>query len=178
MEMLRARPFDRLLLAGPEEARTVLRRELPSPLRSRYAGSLPVEANATDPVLREAVIEAAEAVERQAEVTAVNDLLEAAPGQTALGLVPVLAALSEHRVHQLLLADTFAGTVAECPQCHRLVDGTDRCAMCSAQPLPLPDPRERLVDRALEQGARVKMLSGEAAARLLAHDGIGAWTRY
>lgn len=176
-EMLRARPFDRLLLAGPEEARAVLQQELPSPLRARYAGSFAVDANATDAMLREAVLEAAEAVERQVEVDAVNDLLEAG-NQAALGLPAVLDALFEHRVHQLLLADTFAGTVAACPRCHRLVTGTDRCPTCGGEPHPLPDPIEQLVGRVLEQGGRVEMLSGEAAARLMTHDGIGAWTRY
>lgn len=40
------------------------------------------------------------------------------------------------------------------------------------------DLRERLIDRALEQAARVEFVSGEAADLLDEHDGIGAWTRY
>jgi peptide subunit release factor 1 (eRF1) len=44
--------------------------------------------------------------------------------------------------------------------------------------VPILDLRERLVDRALEQAARVELVSGEAAVLLNDHDGIAAWTRY
>jgi hypothetical protein len=179
MEILHVRPFDRLLLAGPEQARSVLQHELPSPLRARYVGVVSIEADATDPTLRDAVLAAAEAVERRAEVAAVDELLDAAKTpRVALGLRPVLGAIGEHRVHELLLADAFSGIGGECPECGRLVAGLDRCPTCGAQTQAVTDLRERLVDRALEQGARVKMVSGEAAARLMAYDGIGAWTRY
>jgi hypothetical protein len=40
------------------------------------------------------------------------------------------------------------------------------------------DLRERIAERALDQGARVEVVSGEASARLLEHGGVGAWTRY
>jgi hypothetical protein len=40
------------------------------------------------------------------------------------------------------------------------------------------DLRERIVERALAQGARVEVVAGGASARLLERGGIGAWTRY
>jgi phospholipase C len=36
--LLRARPFDRLILGGPVDVDTMLRDELPRPLRARFAG--------------------------------------------------------------------------------------------------------------------------------------------
>jgi peptide subunit release factor 1 (eRF1) len=179
MEMLHARPFDRLLLAGPPEARAILERELPRPLRARYAGPLTLEANATDPVLREAVNAAAAAIERREEVALVDALVDAATSpRVALGMAAVLEAISEQRVHQLVLADEFTGIGGECPTCGRLVPGLDLCPNCGTKPDPLPDLRERLIDRALEQGARVETVYGDAAALLMVHGGLGAWTRY
>jgi hypothetical protein len=40
------------------------------------------------------------------------------------------------------------------------------------------DLRQRIIDRALEQGAKVEMVSGEAGAKLMEHGGLGAWTGY
>jgi peptide subunit release factor 1 (eRF1) len=40
------------------------------------------------------------------------------------------------------------------------------------------DLGERAVERALDQGAKVEVVSGEAAETLNARGGLGAWTRY
>jgi hypothetical protein len=178
-ELLRRRPFDRLLLGGPDEARTLLHDALPRPLRARYAGALAVSMSASDAEVLEAAVRAAEQIERAAEVELVDDLVAwATTPRTPLGLRPTLDALNEERVHHLLVADAFAAVGGECAACGWLTAGLDACPHCGEQPVPLPDLRERLVDRALEQGARVETVSGEAAALLMVHDGLGAWARY
>jgi hypothetical protein len=179
VELLRRRPFDRLLLGGPDETRTLLRDELPRPLRARLAGILSVSLSASDAEVAEAAVRASEQIERAVEMDLVNDLVASATmPRTTLGLRPTLDALNDGRVYHLFVADTFAQTGGECAACGWLVAGSDLCPHCGAQPVPLADLRERLVDRALEQGARVETVSGDAAAVLMAHDGLGGRTRY
>jgi hypothetical protein len=48
MALLRRHPFDRLLLAGPDEALATLRHHVPRPLQARLAGTLELELSAGD----------------------------------------------------------------------------------------------------------------------------------
>lgn len=177
--LLRARPFDRLLIGGPDEALAVLRRHLPRPLQARLAGTLHVELFASDTVVLQAALRAAEEIERREEQAAVEELLEAATApHTALGLRQTLEALHERRIHSLFLADSFSGEAGECPGCGRLVPGPARCPSCGMPTQALGDLRERVVDLAASQGARIELVAGEAAALLTGYGGIGAWTRH
>jgi len=179
MTLLRTHRFDRLLLAGPEEPLALLRAELPRPLRARLAGDLSLATDASEAEVLRAAVQAAEAIERQAEVEMVDRLVEAAiTPRATLGHDATLAALSDHRVYHLFLADTFAAVGAECPRCGRLVPGPGPCPACGAATTGLGDLRERVVERALEQGARVETVSGDAASLLTLHGGLGALTRY
>ncbi|MGH2599556.1 MAG: hypothetical protein ACRDJ9_09230, partial [Dehalococcoidia bacterium] len=178
-ELLRAQPFDRLILGGPDDVPSALKDELPRPLRARFVGVLSIGLDATDAEVLDAARRVAEEVERRTEIEMVEELIAARTAPRAvLGLRRTLDAVSDQRVHHLFLAGEFAGTGGECPTCGRLVAGTDRCPVCGTQTELLPDLRERLVERALEQAARVELVSGEAEALLMAHNGLGAWTRY
>ena len=64
MDVLRTRPFDRLLLAGPEEPLAVLRRELPRPLRARLTGTLDLEFVASDREVLDAALAAVDSLLR------------------------------------------------------------------------------------------------------------------
>jgi peptide chain release factor subunit 1 len=179
MATLRTRSFDRLVLGGPPEALAVLRHHLPRPLRARLAGTLTLELFATDAEVLRAARAAGEAIERRHELTAVTELVDAATApHTALGLAATVAALNDGRVHELLVADSFTGTGGQCESCGRFIAGRDRCAACDTEPVVVEDFREALVTRALDQGARVESVSGDAATLLQLHGGIGAWTRY
>lgn len=178
METLRARPFDRLLVAGPDEAISLLTQHLPRPLRARLAGRLELELFApTDAVLK-AALAAAEAIERRREVEDLDTLLEAAGGPRAVLGTATLGALDDGRVHRLLMAETYAAVGGECRGCGRLVPGVASCGACGDEAGPLRALREAAVARARAQGARVDVLSGDAAALLMAHGGIGGWVRY
>ena len=96
----------------------------------------------------------------------------------ALGLGATLAALNEGRVHRLFLADAWSPVGAECAACGALVPGVGPCPTCGAPTEPVADLRGRVIERALEVGAKLEFVSGEAAALLAVHGGIGAWTRY
>jgi hypothetical protein len=179
MATLRTRSFDRLLLGGPPEALALLQQHLPRPLRARLAGTLTLELFATDAEVLRAAREAADALERQGEVAAVTELVDAATApHTALGLAATLAALNEGRVHRLVMADSFTGTGGQCETCGRLGAGRDRCDVCGTEPLVVEDLCESVVTHALDQGASLEIVGGDAAALLHLHGGIGAWTRY
>ena len=179
MDLLRRRTFDRLLLAGPPEPISVLRDELPRPLRARLAGQLSLAATASDAEVLQAAIAATEAIERETETRMVDELLAAATTpRVALGFAATTAALSEGRVRHLFIADSFAVIGGECKTCGRLVAGFRDCPICNAPTSQLGDLREYVVQRAVEQGARIETVSGDAAALLSVYDGLGAWTRY
>jgi len=179
MLLLRKHSFDRLLLAGPDEALAVLKRELPRPLRVRLAGTLPLSLFASDADVLVATIDAAESIERRTEEHLVGELLEAAATpHVVIGLAGTLNALADGRVHQLLVADSFDAPGGSCLNCNRLVLNEHLCAGCGAETQPLASLREAVVEQALAQGAKIETVSGAAAARLDERGGIAAWTRF
>lgn len=179
LALLRERPFDRLILGGPEEALAMLRQHLPRPLRARLAGTINVELFASDQEVLRAAKPVAEAAERQAELEMVTELIDAATAShTALGLDETLTALNAGRVHLLLMADDFSAGGAQCPSCGWLAPTAIPCPACRTPMRTLADLRSAIVQSALAQGAKVEEVVGPAADRLLAHGGIGAWTRF
>jgi peptide subunit release factor 1 (eRF1) len=179
MALLRKHSFDRLLLAGPDEAVAVLRHELPRPLRARLAGSLALPLFASDADVLVATVQAAESIERRTEEHLVDELLEAAATpQVVIGLAGTLNALADGRVHMLLVADSFEEIGGACSTCGRLVPDERSCPACGAVTDRLASLHEAVVEQALAQGAKIETVSGTAAARLQEHGGIAAWTRF
>jgi peptide subunit release factor 1 (eRF1) len=179
MELLRSCSFDRLLIGGPDEALAVLRHELPRPLQARLAGTLNLELFASDATVLEATLQAARAIEQFDDQVLVDELLQVATTpHVALGVADTLDALAVARVHLLIVADTFAQRGGRCSACGRLVNNGESCPTCATPAQPLENLREALVRQALDQGARIETVSGNAAVRLGEHGGIGAWTRF
>ena len=177
MRLLRERSFDRLLIAGPDEALTVLRRELPRPLRSRLAGELQLEVFASDAQVLAATRGAAERLERESEKHIVDELM-ADGAHAVLGLDATLAALGDGRIHLLVLANTWHAPGARCSACGRLTGYVHQCPACGSATILLTDLREAAVAEAHSRGGRVEFVSGAADRRLEDHGGIGAWTRF
>lgn len=179
MDLLRREPFDRLFLAGPEEARTLLAQDLPRPLRARLAGQFSLPMTASEAEIHQATIDAMEAIEREREREYVTQLLEqASTPNVALGLDAVLEAASMGALHHLFISERFKAEGSECEQCGRLVVGFDRCPSCGAPPTQSVDLRERLFVRGLEEGARIEVVKGQAAEMLDQHGGVGAFVRF
>lgn len=179
MLLLRKHSFDRVLLAGPDEALAVLKRELPRPLRARLAGTLDVPLFASDADVLKATIRAAEAIERRTEVDLVEELLEdATTRHVVVGLAGTLNALADGRVHLLLIAEHFDAPGSLCPKCGRLVPDEHLCPACGEVTQPSARLHEAIVEQTLAQGAKIETVSGAAAARLEEHGGVGAWTRF
>jgi peptide subunit release factor 1 (eRF1) len=178
-EMFRQRPFDRIILAGPEEALAVVRQHLPRPLRARLAGMVSLEMFASDAAVLNAVLPVAEALEQQAELEAVDGLFEAIGSpRVAADIRSTLEALTDGRVHKLFVSQGMAMIAGECSACGRLAEYSATCPVCGGAVNPVDDLAERAVARAREQGASVELVSGQAAARLQTHGGLAAWTRY
>jgi hypothetical protein len=179
MAELRRRPFDRLFLAGPDEARSLLLHHLPRPLGDRFAGALRLEVFATDAEVLAAARSAAADIERREELASVRALLDAATRPSvAIGAEPVLAALAAGRVHRLLVAGDRGAPGRACPTCARLWTEGETCPVCGGRTEPVGDLRERALQTALALGAKIEHVSGEAANLLEQHGGLGAWTRY
>ena len=171
--------FDRLLIGGPPEAIAMLEDHLPRRLRTHLSGSLPLELFASDAEVLASVRTALVEIERRDERTAVRALIDSAGSpRVALGPDAVLRALSEGRVHQLLLVDASLGEARECPGCGLLSQSDGPCPRCGAAPGVVADMRELAIRAALNQDARVDIVTGEAAALLASHGGIAARTRW
>jgi peptide chain release factor subunit 1 len=176
------RPFERLVLGGPEEPLARFKELLSAPLLERVIGAIGIEMFANE----HEVLERAQALqakaERKQEHALVDQLLEfaGAGGRGSHGLAPTLDALWNGQVDTLLVARDARMPGAECPNCGRIVaSGRTDCPSCSARMEPLDDIVERAIARTLGQSGRVELLDGAAAERLNeAGGGIGAILRY
>lgn len=180
--LLRRRPFDRLVLAGPEEATSELRRILPRALQTRLVGTFPAELFASEREILERTLEIERRVEREAEERLVKELFEtaAAGGPAIYGVAPTLEAIWLGRVHKLVVAEGLRLAGSECSGCGRLaVDTPESCPACGARPTSLADVIERAIERTLEEAGGVEIVHGGPAQRLREEgEGLGALLRF
>ena len=178
----RQRLFDRLILAGPEEASSELRRLLPRALASRVVAVIPAETFAGTHEILERTLEIERQVERTAEDRILSELLDtaAAGGLATVGLDRTLEALFLGEVRTLVIADGAHAEGSECPNCGRLTPaGPGACPPCGNRMTPVGDLFERAIERTLGTSANVEVVHNEPAQRLLeAGGGKGAFLRY
>jgi peptide subunit release factor 1 (eRF1) len=178
LRQLRAQPFDRLIVAGPDESVSFLIHQLPTVLAHRLVGTAKIEFFATQDEIRREATTIAERAERDAEAIEVGQLFDAATtGKATLGVESVLAALSDLSVRRLVIASDFVGHGAYCLKCERLLL-SDACPICGDKTTPVEDSREALISSARAIGASVEFVSGRAGDQLLTVGGLGAWTRF
>jgi peptide chain release factor subunit 1 len=181
-ERLRHRRFDRLILAGPEEATSELKRLLPRPLAQRVAAVIPAEVAANTAEILQKTLEVERNVERAVEQRLLDELLEIAGGgdRAACGVEPTLTALWLGDVQTLVVADgtSFAGS--ECSNCGKLEPrALVTCPACGESMRAAQNLVHRCMARALEQHGSVEVVHDEAARRLQqAGGGMGALLRY
>jgi hypothetical protein len=179
MEMLRSRPFDHLIVAGPDEAISLLCQTLPRPLRARLAATLHLELFAGEAEILSAVERVRQEVDRAHGLRVVEELAgAAAAGQAVVGLSATLAALAEDRVFRLVVSDALAAVGARCTRCGRIAAGAGACPACGGQLGRASSLRDLLVEQALAEGAAVELVGAEAAERLAPYGGVGAFVRY
>jgi peptide chain release factor subunit 1 len=181
-ELYRHRPFDRLILAGPEEATSELRRLLPRALASRVVAAIPAETFAGTAEILERTLEIEHQIERTTENRLLTELFEtaAAGGLGTVGVDRTLEALFLGEVRTLVVADGAPAEGSECPNCGRLTTGRpSACPACGNRMDPVADVFERAIDWTLARSGRVEVVHNEPAQRLLeAGGGMGAFLRY
>jgi peptide chain release factor subunit 1 len=181
-ELFRRRPFDRLILAGPEEPTSELRRLLPRALAHRLVATIQAEMFAAPAQILERTLEIERQVERSVEERLLGELFETADagGGATYGAARTLEALWLGKVQTLVVADGSRAEGSECSNCGRLETGSVAdCPACAHPMVCVPDLIERAVERALDQAGSVEVVHGEAARRLLEDGGgLGALLRY
>jgi peptide subunit release factor 1 (eRF1) len=181
-ELFRRRSFDRLILGGPEEATSELRRMLPRALAQRLVAVIPVELSASEGEILAETLRIEERVEREFEERLLDELLDVAGagGRATYGLSPTLEALGLGDVQTLVVSRSARVGGSECTQCGRLEPGgVSTCPACGAPMHPVHDLFERAMERALEHAGMVEVVHGDAAQRLLElGEGMGAMLRY
>jgi peptide chain release factor subunit 1 len=173
----RRRPFEHLLVGGPEETAPEFVSKLHPYLQERLAGRVEVDVeNSTPDQVLQAARPSFEAAEEQRERQALDRLAEGA--RSAAGLDEVLPPLNERRVEALLLEDGFSAPGSVCPACGWV--GDDRTDSCPADGSALEarsDVAEEAVELAIRQSAEVipvRRLFEELRSR----GGIGALLRF
>jgi peptide subunit release factor 1 (eRF1) len=181
-EILRRRQFDRLVLAGPEEATSEMRRLLPRALARRLVGVIPAKTSGGAAEILEKTLEVERGVEREYEERLLDELFETvgARGRATCGVVSTLEALGKGAVRTLVVAEGVHTPGRECPNCARLEPGTvANCPACGTAMKPVHDLFHAAAQRTLLQAGHVETVHAEAARRLQERcGGLGALLRY
>jgi len=176
--LLKASPFDSLVLAGPAEAHLDIEHTLHPYLRERIRASVTLTMTATLDEVAARCLEVEEEQERTKEAAKVEALRAAAEsgGKAVTGLPGTLAAVAEGRAAEILVGLDLSAPGFSCPNCGRLTERGTRCPACGSTMRPVADVVEEAVARAVRQGSRVEtIVHPDGLAR---YGGIGALLRF
>jgi peptide chain release factor subunit 1 len=173
--------FDRLILAGTDEAASELFGLLPKALRARVVRRLHMSLKVSDAYVLEETLKIEQEVEREREKELVETLVTAAGkhDRAVLKLNQTVEAIQEWRVWQLVYADGFAPRGSQCENCGALyAERKDSCDYCGKPVKDVSDFVERAAARVLEIEGKVEQVRGSAAERLQEVGSIGAFLMY
>lgn len=173
--------FDRLVLAGTSDVTSELYHLLPKRLRSRVVATLHLPMYANPQEVLDSTLGIERDVQRAEEKRLAEDLVAAAAGneRAVMGLDQVLATLQQERVWRLVYAEGFTSPGWECRNCSALFSKEQSsCLFCSATVQRVDDVTALIIQRVADMSGRVEEVRGEAAARLNAAGGIGAYLRF
>lgn len=170
--------FEHFAIGAPDAIARELESCLHPYLRERLCGRVPVPVGSGLEEIRAATIELEIEVDRRQEAELVERLRDAiGSGQKAVaGLEPVLRALHERRVEQLLVSAGYAEAGWRCGTCDALAAVGPNCPACSSAMQRLGDVVEDAVEDALSQGIRVAICVDNADLDVLGR--VGAFLRY
>jgi peptide subunit release factor 1 (eRF1) len=167
---------------GPVEATTELQQILPHVLKTRIAAVVRADEHATHAEILEKALEVERRIEADSETRLVSEVIEMAGSgaRATCGINPTLEALWAGDIRTLLIAESVELTGTECSNCGRLhVGHVSICPSCGAATHILPDFSHQIEARAVEQGGRVEVVHGVAAARLNEEgEGLAALLRF
>jgi peptide chain release factor subunit 1 len=174
--------FDRLIVAGPPEATSELRKLLPYDLSTRLVDVVPIEAAASNSQILEATLEIERRVERETEIRLVGDVFDqlGPGGLGSCGISATLEALWLASIQTLVISDGLRVPGSECPNCGFLEAGiVERCPACGALMRSGDDILDLAVRRTLDTDGEVEVVHDEAAQRLTERcGGVGALLRF
>ena len=176
--LLKASPFDSLVLAGPAEAHLDLEHTLHPYLRERIRAGVTLTMTATLNEVAARCLEVEEEQERTKETAKVEALRGTAEsgGKAVTSLQGTLAAVAEGRAAEILVGLDLSAPGFSCPNCGRLSERGTRCPACGSTMEPVADVVEEAVARAVRQGSRVEtIVHPDGLAR---YGGIGALLRF
>jgi hypothetical protein len=169
------RPFQKLVLGGPNEVVKDFEGKLHGYLRDRVAGRIGVHVDGATP---ERVLEAAAPIFEEVERAHEAKLLERVAERGATGIDDVVAALNERRVEVLLLDQQFSGVAGvQCSECGMLATSGSSCPADGAPMLELEDLTDAAIELAVQQSAEVFAVRHDRAA-LEPYGGAAALLRY
>lgn len=171
--------FDRLVLAGPEEAPAELRRLLPKRLRGRVVAEIALPVDAREPEVLQATLAVVQDVERAHETELVDALLNAVyQGRAVTGPDETVTRVQEGRVWHLIYAEGYTAAGGECEHCGALFsEERETCTYCGGKIRSISDLVNRLTEQVLDQGGKVEQVRDPAAARLRPAGGLGGFLR-
>lgn len=175
--------LDRLIIAGPVEARNDLQHALPKRLARKVAASVLLPVDAPKERVREAVSEIERRVEREEEIRVLDEALTAAAKKqrAVTGLSGVLAALQEGRIHRLLVSESFSAEGGECEGCGVLTTASSGgdCPSCGGGIKAIGDLVNPMMARVTALDGRTDVVHGEADDRLAGEGGgVAALLRF
>ena len=177
-EMLKAQPFEHLIVGAPEEIAKELEREMHSYLRDRIRARLSIPVGATEATVRQAALEVEQQVERAKEARLVQRLRDAVGAKSGgvAGLADTVGALTERRVDTLLVSEGFEAPGWRCHSCGHVALKGRPCPVCARDMHQVDDVVEEAIDEALAQSCRVAVCIGNADLDVLGR--IGALLRF
>jgi len=174
-ELRRTHPFDRLIIAAPDELASAFPGYLHDYVRRTYAGRIQAHDKMPINQIYERVLDRLLELDHEQEMQLLQELNEATPAMKAIGLPAVLRALEWGNVRVLLYDTEFtqpgavfypSGVIGLQPE--DAPEGT-------VSIWQMPDIIDTVLERALEQGAQVETVHGEARERI---QGVSALLRY
>jgi hypothetical protein len=174
------RSIHRIVISGIDgtckELYALLRKDLQKHVISFSA----LPAQATFDQVAATVVKAQFRAERDYEVAKIASLLDRAGShdKAVTGFAPTTAALAEGRVHELVYAQGIQPNGALCSKCGSIVVNQPNCPKCETAAGPAGEALDLIIGAALNTDAAIEQVRGEAAEKLKAHGGIGAFLRY
>lgn len=176
-----AKPFDRLIVAGPTKAASQLVRLLPRRLRGKLVETISMAVTAPAGEVLAGILEVQMRMERQQEEALVEGLVAELydGGKAVAGIVPVIDAANDGRVWKLVYGKDLVLHGGECRDCGILADeAAGSCPRCGADLQAVPALVDRVSQKVLEAGGDVEMVDGDGKIRLEEEGPIAALLRY
>src|SRR5215471_4146774 len=178
--LVESRHLNRLILAGTPEITSEIRNLMPKRLTMRVIGEVDIAINTLASDVLTATMSVAESYEDEAEVQKVNEVITVASKteRAVAGLGHALKVINSDRVWELVYCQDFRAPGFECERCGGLfsIEKTS-CQYCGGNLQVVDDVVERAVEQAIRNGAKIDVVTGEAAASLATSGGIAAFLK-